>query len=109
MLRRVVVTGMGGISALGKDWTTIKAGLQSCKNKVIRMNDWQRYDELNTKLAAPILDYSAPNHWMTNLSKMGAWVWHVVLPQAVHLISAILVNWYIVAILQILMLIPMFG
>lgn len=63
MLRRVVVTGMGGISALGKDWTTIKAGLQSCKNKVIRMNDWQRYDELNTKLAAPILDYSAPNHW----------------------------------------------
>lgn len=62
-MRRVAVTGMGGVSAFGRDWKAVKAGLQACKNKVIRMDDWLRYDELNTKLAAPVLNYTPPSHW----------------------------------------------
>ncbi len=63
MLRRVVVTGIGGISALGRDWSSIKEGLLSYENKVICMPQWQRYEELNTKLAAPVLNYTPPSHW----------------------------------------------
>lgn len=63
MLRRVVVTGIGGVSALGRDWASIKQGLLSYENAVVRMADWERYEELNTKLAAPIVGYTPPKHW----------------------------------------------
>lgn len=63
MLRRVVITGMGGVSALGNSWPTIKAGLLAYKNKVVHMDNWERYKDLNTRLAAPILNYQPPVHW----------------------------------------------
>lgn len=63
MLRRVVITGMSGVSALGNDWATVKSGLLAYKNKVVRMESWDRYQDLNTRLAAPVADYSPPAHW----------------------------------------------
>ncbi len=62
-MRRVVVTGIGGVSALGRDWSTIKTGLLAYENKIVRMADWERYGELNTKLAGPVVDYAPPKHW----------------------------------------------
>ncbi len=62
-MRRVVVTGIGGVSALGRDWDSIKQGLLRYENKIIRMADWERYEELNTKLAAPVPNYTPPTHW----------------------------------------------
>lgn len=62
-MRRVVITGIGGVSALGKDWGSIKKGLLSYQNAVVRMDEWNRYDELNTRLAAPIPNYQHPKHW----------------------------------------------
>ncbi|NUF09049.1 beta-ketoacyl-ACP synthase [Snodgrassella sp. ESL0324] len=63
MLRRVVITGMSGVSALGNDWASVKSGLLAYKNKVVRMESWDRYQDLNTRLAAPVTDYSPPAHW----------------------------------------------
>jgi 3-oxoacyl-[acyl-carrier-protein] synthase II len=54
MRRRVVVTGMGGITALGEDWPTIRSHLQAQKTAVRRMPEWDRFESLNTRLAAPI-------------------------------------------------------
>ncbi|MDR2213874.1 MAG: beta-ketoacyl-ACP synthase [Pseudomonadales bacterium] len=62
-MRRVVVTGMAGISALGEDWTTIEAAFNSGRNAVRYMPDWERFADLNTKLGAPIPDFVAPAHW----------------------------------------------
>lgn len=56
MNRRVVVTGMGGVTALGLDWPTIRAHLDAGRTAVRRMPDWDRFDGLNTRLAAPIPD-----------------------------------------------------
>lgn len=53
MTRRVVVTGMGGISPLGNDWTTIRERLGQYRNAIVRMNAWSAYEGLNTRLAAP--------------------------------------------------------
>jgi 3-oxoacyl-[acyl-carrier-protein] synthase II len=63
MTRRVVVTGMGGISSLGQDWPQIKASLLAQKNCVIPMPEWDRYPNLNTRLAAPVTDFVVPSHY----------------------------------------------
>jgi 3-oxoacyl-[acyl-carrier-protein] synthase II len=62
-MRRVVVTGMAGICALGSDWPTIEAGLRRGRNAVRTMSAWDLYKDLNTRLAAPIVDFEAPAHW----------------------------------------------
>ena len=58
MSRRVVVTGMAGISPIGNDWASIRARLESYRNAVIRMEEWATYDGLNTQLAAPAAEFS---------------------------------------------------
>ncbi|MBO2567057.1 beta-ketoacyl-ACP synthase [Shewanella algae] len=63
MSRRVVITGMGGISALGQDWDSVKARLQAGQNAVVRMDEWDRFDGLHTRLAAPVSDFSTPAHY----------------------------------------------
>ena len=62
-MKRVVVTGVGGISPLGRDWPTIQARLASYRNAVRYMPEWDRYPDLNTRLAAPVTDFEMPAHW----------------------------------------------
>ncbi len=59
-MRRVVVTGMAGITALGDTWIDIKDKLVKKENAVIYMPEWEQYKGLNTHLAAPILDFNLP-------------------------------------------------
>ncbi|MCA1898043.1 beta-ketoacyl-ACP synthase [Shewanella putrefaciens] len=61
--KRVVVTGIGGITALGHDWEAIAASLKAQKNCVVTMGEWDKYDGLNTRLAAPINDFEVPSHY----------------------------------------------
>jgi 3-oxoacyl-[acyl-carrier-protein] synthase II len=61
--RRVVVTGMSGISPLGLGWDTTRSNMLSGKNKMVYMEDWNQYPELETKLASPILDFELPKHY----------------------------------------------
>ena len=63
MLRRVVVTGIGGITAFGRDWASIQAGLAHGKNAVQRMNWAEQFPELEAQLGAPIPHYTPPAHW----------------------------------------------
>ncbi|SMY16619.1 beta-ketoacyl-ACP synthase [Photobacterium aquimaris] len=63
MNHRVVITGMGGVTALGQDWLTIEQKLREGKNAVVYMDDYALYDGLNTKLAAPISDFTVPKHY----------------------------------------------
>jgi len=53
MTRRVVVTGMAGISPIGNDWQSVRARLGEYRNAVTRMQDWADYEGLNTQLGAP--------------------------------------------------------
>jgi len=62
-MRRVVVTGMAGLCALGSDWPTIEAGLRRRGNAVRQMPEWDCYKDLGTRLAAPIADFEPPAHW----------------------------------------------
>lgn len=63
MTRRVVITGMGGVTAFGEDWPTISRRLREYENAVRTMTEWQAYDGLQTLLAAPIEDFTLPAHY----------------------------------------------
>ncbi|MCE0913260.1 beta-ketoacyl-ACP synthase [Pseudomonas sp. NMI760_13] len=62
-MRRVVVTGMAGITALGNDWASIAGHFAQQRSGIRRMDEWDRYEELNTRLAGPIDDFKVPGHW----------------------------------------------
>jgi 3-oxoacyl-[acyl-carrier-protein] synthase II len=51
--KRVVVTGMAGISPLGNDWPAIRARLGEYRNAIVHMAAWDDYEGLNTRLGAP--------------------------------------------------------
>ena len=62
-MKRVVVTGMSAITALGDTWGEFKTALQKGENAVQYMTDWDVAPELNTRLAAPVTYFSKPSHY----------------------------------------------
>ena len=62
-MKRVVVTGMSAITALGDTWGEFKTALQKGENAVQYMTDWDEAPELNTRLAAPVTHFSKPSHY----------------------------------------------
>ena len=50
-------------SAFGKSWQDNKIALEKKENAVKIMNEWDKYSDLNTRLAAPILNYTHPKNW----------------------------------------------
>ncbi|KOO15159.1 3-oxoacyl-ACP synthase [Vibrio xuii] len=63
MSRRVVVTGMSGVTAFGNDWQAVEPKLRACENATQYMESYEQYDGLNTKLAAPVDDFKLPKHY----------------------------------------------
>ncbi len=62
MRRRVVVTGMGVISALGNDVESAFARLGRYENCVRHLEELDAYRGLNTRLGCP-LEFTPPTHW----------------------------------------------
>ncbi len=99
MSRRVVVTGMSGVTAFGNDWEHIEPKLRACENATIYMQDYELYDGLNTKLAAPIEDFTLPKHYtrkkirsMGRVSKLSTLATENALTQAGLLDNEVLTN-----------------
>jgi len=71
-MKRVVVTGIAGFSPIGNDWETIHGNLQKMETGVRYIEDWDKYDGLNTRLGAPVSDFSMPpTYKRKNLRSMG--------------------------------------
>lgn len=62
-MNRVVVTGMGCVSALGNDWTQVKSRLREGRNAIVHMPTWDKYEGLFTRLGGPISDFEKPAHY----------------------------------------------
>jgi 3-oxoacyl-[acyl-carrier-protein] synthase II len=67
-MKRVVITGMGGITALGHDWTQIEARLREGRNAVRRMSEWDYFDALNSRIGCPVDDFKLPD-WPRRLTR----------------------------------------
>jgi 3-oxoacyl-[acyl-carrier-protein] synthase II len=61
--RRVVVTGMSGITSLGQDWASIEATIRAGKNGIRTMPEWANINGLMTHLAGPVTDFVKPAHY----------------------------------------------
>lgn len=62
-MNRVVITGMAGLSPIGLDWETISHNLKNMKTGIRYIEDWNKYQGLDTRLAAPIFDFEKPDHY----------------------------------------------
>lgn len=99
MSRRVVVTGMSGVTAFGNDWQAIEPKLRACENATQYMPSYEQYDGLNTKLAAPVDDFELPKHYkrkqvrgMGRVSKLATVATENALEQAGLIGSPVLTN-----------------
>ena len=63
MRRRVVVTGMGGICPLGRDWKTVYSALQSGRSAISNIPELATYEGMDTQLAAVVDDFEVPEHY----------------------------------------------
>ncbi len=68
-IKRVVVTGMGGITALGDSWTQIESKLRANASGIAHMPEWDRFIGLNTRLGGPILDFKTPPHYTRKVTR----------------------------------------
>jgi 3-oxoacyl-[acyl-carrier-protein] synthase II len=62
LMKRVVVTGMAGISPIGNDWQQVSRRLKTQSTGTQYVQDWEKYKGLNTRLGAPA-DFSKPEHY----------------------------------------------
>ncbi len=63
MNRRVVVTGISGVTSLGQTWEEIERRLRAGDSGVQRMPEWERYTDLLTRLGAPVNNFTLPPHY----------------------------------------------
>lgn len=62
-MKRVVVTGLSGITALGNSWDSVFTRIRAGETAVRYMPSWEAHTLLRPKLAAPIVDFQVPEHW----------------------------------------------
>lgn len=68
-MKRVVITGMGAVTAFGENWESLKQGLLSYQNAVVYMNDWDVYHGLGTKLGAPVPNFKVPDYYPRKMTR----------------------------------------
>jgi len=72
MTRRVVVTGMAGLTSVGLEWTDIRAALRAGRSGVRSLPEWSEIDGLTCRLGAPVRNFSTPEHYpRKSLRSMG--------------------------------------
>ena len=98
-MKRVVITGMSAITALGDDWQTFKKALIKGENAVQVIDDWKNIDGLNTQIGAPITHFKKPAHYkrkqtrsMGRVSLMATRATELALDEAQLLDSEVLTN-----------------
>ncbi|HET7921533.1 MAG TPA: beta-ketoacyl-ACP synthase [Gammaproteobacteria bacterium] len=68
-MRRVVVTGMGGLTALGHDWHSIHAKLRARESGVRYLTELDRYQGLKTRLGARVAAFDVPEHYTRKITR----------------------------------------
>lgn len=68
-MKRVVVTGMAGITSLGETADTIFEQFALAKSGIRYMPDWEKYTDLRTKLGGPVESFTIPKHFNRKVTR----------------------------------------
>ena len=68
-MKRVVVTGMAGITSLGEDAEQIFAAMLAGKNGIRYMPEWEIYTDLRCKIAGPVTQFNIPKHFNRKVTR----------------------------------------
>ena len=72
-MRRVVVTGIGGVTPLGEDWPAIRSAMQAGRTGTRFMDAWSRFEGINTRLACPVANFTGADAYPRKKTRtMGA-------------------------------------
>ena len=61
-MKRVVVTGMAGISPVGLNWAEMRDNIRAGKTGIVYMHDWDVYEGLDTRLGGTVKGFAKPAH-----------------------------------------------
>ncbi|MCR9212216.1 MAG: beta-ketoacyl-ACP synthase [Proteobacteria bacterium] len=88
-MKRVVVTGMGGVTSLGNAWFEIRQNMEQGKTGIRHMDSWDFYTGLNTRLAGPVEGFDVDKRYprkalrsMGPVSKMAVYASEMALESA---------------------------
>ena len=68
-MKRVVVTGMSGITSLGETAEQIFEQFALGKSGIRYMPDWEIYPDLRSKLAGPVQSFTVPKHFNRKVTR----------------------------------------
>ena len=68
-MKRVVVTGMSGITSLGETAEQIFEQFAQGKSGIRYMPDWEIYSDLRSKLAGPVESFTVPKHFNRKVTR----------------------------------------
>ena len=68
-MKRVVVTGMSGITSLGETAEQIFEQFTLGKSGIRYMPDWEIYPDLRSKLAGPVESFTVPKHFNRKVTR----------------------------------------
>lgn len=68
-MKRVVVTGMSGITSLGETADAIFEQIEAGKNGVRYMTEWDIYPDLRTRLGSPVDHFTVPSHFNRKVTR----------------------------------------
>ena len=71
-MKRVVVTGMAGITSLGETADQIFAQFEQGNSGIRYMPEWEQFTDLRSKLAGPVASYTVPKHFNRKVTR-GMW------------------------------------
>lgn len=69
MSRRVVITGMAGFSPIGNNWEEISASLKNGQSGIVHMEEWEKYEGLDTKLGGTVKNFEKPEHFNRKVTR----------------------------------------
>lgn len=68
-MKRVVVTGMSGITSLGENADQIFEQFAQGKSGIRYMPDWEIYSDLRSKLGGPVESFTVPKHFNRKVTR----------------------------------------
>ncbi len=68
-MKRVVVTGMSGITSLGETADQIFEQFHQGKSGIRYMSDWEVYTDLRSKLGGPVESFTVPSHFNRKVTR----------------------------------------